>query len=400
MQEWLSRDDALTMLGVRAQTLYAYVSRGLIERRAEADDPRRSEYRADDIAALTGRRARGRRTATIAASAMAWGEPVIPTRISTVAHGQLIFRGKRAVDLAETATLEDIAALLWEQSAAVDFPICKHEADPFHALASLIARARPMIGRAPVRLAQEAAVAVAAIAAAFGAEGEGPIHRRLAQCWSLNAAGEDLIRRALVVLADHELNPSTFAARVAASTGAPMAACLMAGLSTLSGPKHGGAGAALAALASEARADGAEAAIARWLATEHGLPGFGHPLYPHGDPRAAVLLPRIVLDPAMVELRDAVAQATEALPNIDFALLAISRATALPTGAPFQLFAIARAIGWAAHAIEQSASGAVIRPRARYMSPTAYPLTRWHGVRTASSGPRPKLVSRYPRSCG
>lgn len=365
MQEWLSRDAALVTLGVRPQTLYAYVSRGLIERRAEAADPRRSEYRSADILALTKRRARGRRAASIAASAMAWGEPVIPTRISTVAHGQLIFRGRRAVDLADHATLEEVAALLWEQPVAA-FPVAAGVSDPFRTLAALIKSAKPMIGRAAGKLAREAAGAIAAVAGAFGAAGEGPMHERLARGWSLDAAGTDLVRRVLVLLADHELNPSTFAARIAASTGAPMAACVMAGLSTLSGPRHGGAGAALAALAGEARANGVEVAVARWLATGHGVPGFGHPLYPHGDPRAAALLPLVTLDPTLIELREVVMDATEALPNIDFALLAISVAADLPVDAPFRLFATARGIGWAAHAIEQSASGAVIRPRALY----------------------------------
>lgn len=355
----------MATLRVRPQTLYAYVSRGLIERRADSNDPRRSEYRGDDILALTKRRARGRRTASIAASAMAWGEPVIPTRISTVTHGQLIFRGRPAVDLAAHASLEEVAALLWEQPVTA-FPAADGDSDPFRALAALIAGAKPMIGRAAGRLTQEAAMAVAAIASSLGGEGDGPIHQRLAGGWSLDGTGADLVRRTLVLLADHELNPSTFAARVAASTGAPMAACLMAGLSTLLGPKHGGAGSALTALSREARTSGVEVAVARWLAAGHGLPGFGHPLYPHGDPRAAALLPLVVLDPALTDLRDAVMEATEALPNIDFALLAISMAARLPTDGPFRLFAIARGVGWAAHAIEQSASGAAIRPRARY----------------------------------
>lgn len=377
MQEWLSRDEALATLGVRPQTLYAYVSRGLIERRAETADPRRSEYRGDDILVLTKRRARGRRTASIAASAMAWGEPVIPTRISTVAHGQLIFRGRRAADLADHATLEEVAALLWDQPAAT-FPTAAGNNDAFRALAALIEGAKPILGRAPGKLAQEAASAIAAIAGSFGAGGDGPMHERLARGWSLDAAGTDLIRRALVLLADHELNPSTFAARIAASTGAPMAVCLMAGLSTLSGPKHGGAGAALAALAAEAKANGVDMAVARWLAAGHGLPGFGHPLYPHGDPRAAALLPFVTLDPMLVDLRDAVVDATDALPNIDFALLAISVAAGLPADAPFRLFATARGVGWAAHAIEQSASGAVIRPRALYQGLATNPQGSGH----------------------
>lgn len=377
MREWVSRDEALVTLGVRPQTLYAYVSRGLIERRADAVDPRRSEYRGDDILTLAKRRARGRRAASIAASAMAWGEPVIPTRISTVAHGQLIFRGRRAAELADHATLEEVAALLWERPVAA-FPAAAGNSDAFRALAALIGGAKPILGRAPGKLAQQAASAIAAIAGSFGAAGDGPIHERLARGWSLDAAGTDLVRRALVLLADHELNPSTFAARIAASTGAPMAACLMAGLSTLSGPKHGGAGAALAALAAEAKANGVDMAVARWLAAGHGLPGFGHPLYPHGDPRAAALLPLVTLDPMLVELRDAVVDATDALPNIDFALLAISVAAGFPADAPFRLFATARGVGWAAHAIEQSASGAVIRPRALYQGLTTNPQGSGH----------------------
>ncbi|MFM8375003.1 MAG: citrate/2-methylcitrate synthase, partial [Phenylobacterium sp.] len=78
----------------------------------------------------------------------------------------------------------------------------------------------------------------------------GPIHLRLAKAWRLGPGGPgaDLIRRALVLLADHELNPSAFAARVAASTGASLAACALAGLAALSGPRHGGAPAALGRL--------------------------------------------------------------------------------------------------------------------------------------------------------
>src|SRR6185436_207723 len=100
MSEWIDRTQALAALGIRAQTLYAYVSRGRIGMRPDPADPRRSLYRADDIAALTSRRARGRRPAAIAASAIAWGEPAIATGIATVHHGQLVYRGHDAVVLA------------------------------------------------------------------------------------------------------------------------------------------------------------------------------------------------------------------------------------------------------------------------------------------------------------
>lgn len=371
MREWMTREEVLAKLGVRPQTLYAYVSRGQIERRADPADPRRSLYRGDDILALADRRARGRRQTSVAASTLAWGEPVIPTAIATVSHGELIYRGQPATALAAHMRLEEVAALLWEQPDAILFPDAAAGSDPFQALAAQAGKARSLLGRPPAKLVKEAATCVATMASAFGGAGTGPIHQRLAAAWSLDTEGEDLVRRALVLLADHELNPSTFAVRVAASTGASMPACLLAGLATLSGPKHGGAGAALESFLNEAINAGADAAIERWLATGQGLPGFGHPLYPYGDPRGRALLAHIAPDRELAGLRDAVMDMLGLEPNIDFALLAIARRYALPSRSGFGLFAIARTVGWVAHALEQAATGAIIRPRARYTGKTA-----------------------------
>src|SRR5579859_424978 len=119
MSDWIDRATALATLGVRAQTLYAYVSRGRIGARPDPGDPRRSLYRAADIAALRGRRSR--RSQDIAASALSWGEPSIATAISTVRDGRLVYRGHDAADLAMTATLEDVARLLWQASDEVAF---------------------------------------------------------------------------------------------------------------------------------------------------------------------------------------------------------------------------------------------------------------------------------------
>src|SRR5579871_655792 len=119
MNGWIDRAAALAALGVKPQTLYAYVSRGRIGMRPDPADPRRSLYRADDVAALASRRARSRRPAAIAASAIAWGEPMIETAISTVRHGRLIYRGEDAVALAGSATLEQVAALLWQHDGTV-----------------------------------------------------------------------------------------------------------------------------------------------------------------------------------------------------------------------------------------------------------------------------------------
>jgi citrate synthase len=369
MDEWIDRRTALTRLGVRQQTLYAYVSRGLIERRVDPADPRRSLYRADDVAVLVARRRRGRGPAAIAASAVAWGEPIIPTSISTVSHGRLVVRGEDLVDLAARATFEEVAALLWQLPTPPRFDVPAVAADPFQALAALAAQGRATIGRPTAKLIEDAAQCVAALVAALGgAAGDPalPVHTRLAAAWQVSPAGAEAMRKALVVLADHELNPSTFAVRVAAATGASLAASLLAGLGALSGPRHGGAGAALASLIGEAERIGAADAVALWLARGHGLPGFGHTLYPSGDPRARCLLQDLAPDATLSALRQAVADATGDVPNIDFALQALTRQHGLPADAPFRLFAIGRSIGWAAHAIEQAESGAVIRPRATY----------------------------------
>jgi citrate synthase len=160
---------------------------------------------------------------------------------------------------------------------------------------------------------------------------------------------------------------------VAASTGASLAASALAGLATLSGPRHGGASEAVRAFALEAERLGAREAIAARLAHERAAPGFGHPLYPDGDPRAAALLARFEPPAALVRLERAVAVLAGQRPNVDFALFAGCEALGLPPDAPFALFAVARCAGWIAHAIEQGRSDALIRPRARYVGPEPEP---------------------------
>src|SRR5258706_7323551 len=112
MAEWLNAEEALSRLGVRPQTLYAYVSRGRVRAEVDPDAPRRSRYRASDIAALTSRKRRGRRAADVAAHAIAWGEPVLSSAITTISDGRLFYRGRDAVRLSRTETLESVARLL------------------------------------------------------------------------------------------------------------------------------------------------------------------------------------------------------------------------------------------------------------------------------------------------
>jgi citrate synthase len=374
MASWLTREEAMLALGVRAQTLYAYVSRGRIGAKADPADPRRSLYSADDVAALTGRRRHGRRVHAVAAGTIAWGEPVLDTAISAVSHGRLFYRSRDAVALAETTSLEETAALLVGEGAATSkcgpAPASCGVAAAFAMLAERAATDRPSHRRTMASLGREAAELLQAVAAALGADpAAGAIHLGFARAWARPDAA-DAVRRVTVLLADHELNASTFAARVAASTGAALAACMLAGLATLSGPLHGAAPAAMRMLADDAARVGTARAVRDRLDEGRPLPGFGHPLYAGIDPRAEALLAVVDVPAPLAELARYVEAETGLAPNIDFALTAVTAAYALPAESPLVLFAAARTAGWLAHAIEQATTGALIRPRARYVGPT------------------------------
>lgn len=375
--EWLSSEQALALLGVRPQTLYANVSRGRIRTRQDPGDPRRRLYNGQDVRRLARRRPGRRAAATVAAETLGWGEPVLPSGISTIAGGRLWYRGRDAITLAETATLEEIADLLWQTAgsrlASPDEVGAGPSDTPLRAaLLALAARAGddpPSRGRTRGALIAEAAPLVGTIAAAMTGGGDGaPLHVRMAAAWGVPDA-EDVLRRALVLLADHELNASTFAVRVAVSTGAPLSAALIAGLATLAGPLHGGAWSGVRALVQAARQTGPRQAVRGWLAQGHSLPAFGHPLYTEGDPRAVALFDHVRPPPLFAELRVVIEELTGERPNIDFALSALADAFGLPETAPFTIFATARSVGWIAHALEQLAAGTLIRPRARYTGP-------------------------------
>lgn len=376
MRDWLTAQEAMERLRLKPQTLYAYVSRGLIEARQDEADSRRRSYRAEDVARLEHRKARGRRPAAIAEDAIAYGEPVLSSSITTIQRGRLWYRGRDAGHLAETAKLEDVARLLWDCGTqrfppqATVVPEGPALQRVFAVIAARAASDAAMAGRTKKALYLEAASVLDALVDAIaGGPGEGPIHARLARAWGCKASGADPIRRALVLLADHELNASTFAVRVAASTGASLAACVMAGLAALSGPLHGGMARRVLALMRDAARDGIEAAVAARLESGSPLPGFGHPLYPDGDPRARALLAAFEPPPAYAQARRIIGSLTGEEPNIDFALTALAARLEMDEDAPFQIFAAARCTGWIAHALEQNEAGRLIRPRARYTGP-------------------------------
>src|ERR1019366_1667762 len=303
----------------------------------------------------------------------------------------LFYRGVEAVELAKAATVEEVAASLWRLPAATAFgptppttpkimtALAHHYrgTPPDEALLPLFAAATSDDGSAlwrqdPDRLAEGcgALVRVLLSCVAGAPPGVPPLHRQLAKAWRLDGKGADLVRMALVLCADHELNASSFTARCVASTGASLRAAVIGGLAALSGGRHGGMTSRIETFWRGLDDGNPVIQLRRRLAAAEALPGFGHPLYPEGDVRAAVLLAHILPRfPRARAVVNAVDQLTGQAPNIDFALVTLRRFLKLPEGAAFCLFALGRSVGWIAHALEQRETGQLIRPRAVYTGP-------------------------------
>ncbi|WDR07202.1 citrate synthase [Devosia rhodophyticola] len=366
---WITAEAALAQLQTKPQTLYANVSRGRIQSRPDPADSRRSLYRLEDVERLAQRRPGPGRTATVASQTITWGEPVMPTAISTIADGRLYYRGKDAVGLSQTMTLEAVAGLLWA-CADPDFGGgTETESDSaLSALAGLANRQLPTLGRTIAVLRGDAIETVNSLAMALtgSQRSDWALHLRLAHHWR-RPDSADMLRRALVLLAEHELNASTFAVRVAASTGASLSAATLAGIAALGGPLHGGAAVAMRDLSETAEHRGAPSAINVYLQQGRPVPCVGHRLYPMGDIRARALMDQFDLPPIYAELDDAIQSKVGEQPNIDFALTALAAAFDLPDNAPLTLFTLGRSIGWLAHALEQVGTGTLIRPRANYV---------------------------------
>ena len=390
-EQFLEAEEAAATLGISRATLYAYVSRGLIRATQSADDPRRRLYDVHDIAQLKKRKTVGRRPREVAAATLDWGLPILTSEITLIEDGHLFYRGHDAVRWAESAALEETARLLWSCGDNDPFEASTGRASPWDKATLKLVSDLPLtercqillplvpLGRATAwqrdnrRLWPGAATLLRAIAAAASASQPTslPVHAHLARTWDLNKIAADIVRRALVLLADHELNASAFAVRVVASTGASLGACLNAGLSALSGPLHGGTTSLVEALLEEVDESGnAAMVVEKRLRRGDGVPGFDHRLYPEGDPRAAALLPILPKDASRTALLDVMADTAGKFPHIDFALVSIRRAFGLPAGSALALFAIGRTVGWIAHALEQRNEEKLIRPRARYTGPS------------------------------
>jgi len=389
---YLSAREASAELAISPATLYAYVSRGLI-RSEPSPDSRSHRYRAEDIRGL-----KERRTPTVEPHGFKSFDPELPvmdSAIATITEQGAIYRGVNCVDLAEKDTLEHTATLLWDVTGVDPFAAdnCPHVSDEMRAIAEAARRAAPI----------ERAIAVLALATsadpgAFTRAPEGramvgarilrllvatmlntapsaePLHQQIARAWAPdNKHAADLIRRALVLLADHELNASTFTVRCAASTGLNLYDSIIAGLAALKGPMHGGAGVLASRLVKTLIDQDPEPVIRERVALGERFAGFGHGVYKRGDPRAMSLLNALTRAGAARkftrEVPERIAEATGEFVNIDYALAVLAHSLRLAAGSELTLFAMARAVGWIAHASEQLQYGRLIRPRARYVGP-------------------------------
>ncbi len=389
MTSYCTAAEAAKRLGVSRATLYAYVSRGLV--RSEAgDDAHARRYRLDDIEGLIKRKAARQDPTRVAAEALQWGAPVLESALTLIADGHLYYRGHDVIDLARTASLERVAGLLWIGDVSAPPPEAPPPTpvrvpnglgliDRFQLALPLAARADPAAFDLRPAGVQRVGLRILRLLTglAIGKTPEAtPVGEQLRRAWRCAERTQPLIDQALVLCADHELNISAFTVRCVASSGATLYAAIDAGLSALRGRRHGGAIERVGALLDDCAGRGVARGLTEWLAREGRLPGFGHPLYPDGDPRAHALLaslaqhktrgdgPRL----SQAVLRH-VTRHLDERPTIDFALAAMTRVLALPEDAGLILFALGRTVGWVGHALEAYARDELIRPRARYVGP-------------------------------
>jgi citrate synthase len=427
MAELISAAEAAERLGVKPATLYSYVSRGVL-RRHRAADGRASLFDAQDVEAL-GRHGRPRGRATS-------GELVIESRITQLSADRLRYRGHDAVTLAGRSAFEEVATLLWtgtllSRGRGEPGPADWRAAEAGR-LAATAAQAALPPGTLPLERLQVIVPALAAtdplrlelsqpaviatgkaiiagmvdclppaspVPASGRPAGPAPAsqHRAAPQAapapdpgmpdarggiaarlWSRlcpRAPASGLVaalEAAMVLLADHELAASTFAARVAASVRADPYAVVATGLGAAGGALHGGASlGAEVMLAGAPDPAAAPRVVGDLLRRGERIPGFGHFVYAAADPRAEFLLAALrQAAPGSPRLAVADAVLAEAAgrglpqPNIDFALAVLASVGGMVRGAGEAVFAVARTAGWLAHALEAYAEGTPLRPRA------------------------------------
>jgi citrate synthase len=418
--EWIGAAEAARRLGIKEASLYSYVSRGLLHRRKAAGS-RASLFDAAEVERLAGRgRPRGgqdRRLPRVGQAVQTGAELVIETAITELTEDRLRFRGFDATALAESWSFESVAELLWAgrgggwqvtgealaagTAAQAALPAGTMPLERLQVIVPALAATDqfrlhldPPAVAAAGRVLISGMVDCLPLAGPAGAEPAaggggsagtavaGSIAARLISklCPAEPVPGlVEVLGAALVLLADHELAASTLAARVAASMRADPYAVVATGLGAVGGALHGGAsfGAEVMLRSASGPSDAARV-VGDLLRRGERIPGFGHFVYRGSDPRAVCLLDRLrQLAPKSPELAIADAVLAEArrralpAPNIDFALAVFGTVGQLIPGAGEAVFAVARAAGWIAHALEEYDRGTPIRPRGIYTGPIA-----------------------------
>ena len=362
----LTTEEAARRLGVKVPTLYAYVSRGLLE--SHPDPARRgSLFDLDDIEGLAARSRGGRQTAARLAT--------ITTAVTQLDQRLgPIYRGRVATELAAGASFEEVAELLWQCDGEGDWSAPDLGPCPLTPTLERMRWALVLCGATdplrsdlrPAAVARAARRATAALTDAVGPAppGEDADAGIAARLGARLTASPDVVpvaavNAALILLADHELATSTMAVRVAASVRSDPYDVFLAGLATLAGPLHGGASQQAYELFVVAERDGVARALNDVLRDRGRLPGFGHAVYKNGDPRfdALLALAEPLLSPerrAIVHELMALAAAHDVpLANCDLALAALSWGTDMPPDTGRTIFAVARIAGWAAHYTEE-----------------------------------------------
>ena len=408
---WLSAAEVAERLGVKRETVYAYVSRGLL-RSQPGPGPRERLYPREDVERLESRLELRRAPDRAARRTLSWGTPVLDSEITLIADGTFHYRGRDVLELARDRRFEEVCGLLWEGRLEPPPGLAerveplprevrealrrlgdRHPGDSFQLALRLLAAGDAGAGDLrPRAVCDRAARIMAALAMTLGAPGR-PVVGGLARALRRGVArarpeSEPILERALILCADHELNVSSFTARCVASAGSTPWEVVSAGLSALRGFRHGGASDRVGWLLAEVGApalgqaaagrcsrDSVRRVLDQWIGRGERLPGFGHPLYPGGDPRWSSLLEAMEevwgrsreLE-AILLVADEGAELAGEPPNVDLALGSIARLLAVRSGG-WAIFALGRTAGWIAHALEQTAGGSLIRPRARYVGP-------------------------------
>lgn len=393
--EWLTSREATALLEVSRPTLYAYVSRGLVTSRP-VEGQRARLYRREDLERLQARQSARSGHTAVAAGALRWGEPVLDSSITEVTPSGPRYRGVDAVALAASTSFEEVAQRLWGLPEVAErwptptlsaslraiarrvasSPAGIFAADVLPAVVSVDALPRPPVA-GPDGVLREARRLCRLFPVALAASYDRTLSEPRTQATAFLEAfgrrhGASDVNQALILIADHELNPSTFAARVGAAAGSSLHHAVLGALGTFAGTRHGAASERVELLLAEVGELGAAQVVRRRLRLGETLPGFGHPLYPEGDPRFPPLMALAEQRASkrtkpVRDLLEAMALAGAPPPNVDMGLVGLCRALGLPTGAPRALFACGRIAGWLAHILEQRADGFMVRPRARFV---------------------------------